>query len=294
MRISLGISTACLAAAGLVLPYAGAQTTPAPPAPPRARSAQAFVLQKGGGYLGIGGVEVTSEQVKALNLKEERGVLVSSVAEDGPAAKAGIKDGDVVLEFNGMPVAGTVQFQRMVSETPPGRQVKLTIWRSGAAQTVTATIGERKNAIATIVPDEGRGWSFDMPNMPNMPRMPELNIPRMETFSPNPALGIYGEPLGETEQLAEYFGVTDGVLVRSVRKGSAAEKAGIKAGDVITKLDDSHVSTSADITRTLRSLRGKKSTFTVTVVRNKKEMPISVTVESPTGSVRAALETVNC
>jgi serine protease Do len=290
MRVSLGISTACLAAASLMPSIAGAQqTAPAPPAPPRARSAQAFVLQKGGGgYLGIGGMEVTSEQVKALNLKEERGVLVSSVAEDGPASKAGIKEGDVVLEFNGTPVAGTVQFQRMVSETPPGRQVKLTIWRNGASQTVNATIGERKSGVATFAPDDR--WTFDMPNM----RMPEVNIPRMEPMMPNPALGIYGEPLGETEQLAEFFGVTDGVLVRSVRRGSAAERAGIKAGDVITKLDDEHVSTSADITRTLRALRGKKSTFTVVVVRNKKEMPITVTVEQPTGSIRGVIETVNC
>jgi S1-C subfamily serine protease len=94
---------------------------------PQARTAQAIVISKGGGYLGVGGVEVTSEKVKALNLKEEGGVLVSSVTEEGPAAKAGIKEGDVVLEFNGTPVQGTVQFQRMVGETPPGRQVKLTI-----------------------------------------------------------------------------------------------------------------------------------------------------------------------
>src|SRR5712691_8246880 len=99
MKISLGIGAACIAAAGMVSSGALAQT-----APPRARSAQAFVVQKGGGYLGIGGMEVTSERVKALNLKEERGVEVSSVAEDGPAAKAGIKAGDVVLEFDGQPV----------------------------------------------------------------------------------------------------------------------------------------------------------------------------------------------
>lgn len=299
MRVSLGISTACMAAASLLAPLVQAQTpTPAPPAPPRARSAQAFVIQRnGGGYLGIGGMEVTADKVKALNLKEEGGVLVSSVAEDGPAAKAGLKEGDVVLEFNGTPVQGTVQFQRMVGETPVGRQVKLTIWRNGASQTLTATIGERKGGMM-MLPESGKSWSFDMPDMPNMPampRMPDLNVPHWESISPNPALGIYGEPLGENDQLAEFFGVSEGVLVRSVRKGSAAEKAGIKAGDVITKVDDSKVAVSADITRTLRGLRGKKSSVTVTVVRNKKEMPITVTLEtSSTGSIRAALEVVNC
>jgi serine protease Do len=239
-------------------------------------------------------MEVTADKVKALNLKEEGGVLVSSVAEDGPAAKAGIKEGDVVLEFNGAPVQGTVQFQRMVGETPPGRQVKLTIWRNGAAQTVTATIGERKNMMSTI-PDDGHSWSFDMPNMPNMPRMPEMNMPRFEAISPSPALGIYAEPLGENDQLAEFFGVTEGVLVRSVRKGSAAEKAGIKAGDVITKVEDSRISGTGDITRALRSARGKKTSVIVTVVRNKKEMPITVTMETaPVGRLTGIVETVDC
>jgi serine protease Do len=289
MKYSLGIPAAGLAAAGLLLAQAQAQ----PQAAPRARSAQVYTLQKGGGYLGIGGMEVTAERAKALNLKEERGVEVSSVAEDGPAAKAGIEKGDVVLEYNGTPVEGTVQFQRLVSETPPGRQVKLVVARGGSTQTITATIAEKKGPLAAILQDNGAGWNFEMPNMPNMPPMPELNIPRMEVLSPSPALGIYGEALAESDQLAEFFGVTDGVLVRSVRKGTAAEKAGIKAGDVITKIEDTHVSNTGDITRALRAMRGKKASVTVTIVRNKKEMPITVSVDSGT-TTRASLTTVSC
>jgi serine protease Do len=106
-------------------------------------------------------------------------------------------------------------------------------------------------------------------------------------------LGIVGEPLGREEQLAEFFGVQEGVLVRSVKKGSAADKAGIKAGDVITKVDDSKVATSAEITRALRGLKSKK-TFGVTVVRNKKEMPLTVTMESTGSTIRAGLSEANC
>ena len=258
---------------------------------PRSRNAQALIISKGGSYLGIGGLDITSERAKALNLKEERGVEVSSVAEDGPAAKAGIKAGDVVLEFDGQPVQGTTQFQRMVRETPVGRQVKITVWRGGATQTVTATVGENKGNMITS--DDGN-WNFSMPTMPPMPPMPpDMNMPHMQIFSQNPMLGIEGESLGQQEQLAEFFGVQDGVLVRMVKKGSPAEKAGLKAGDVITKIDDSKVTSTAEITRTLRTLRSKK-TFTMTVTRNKKEMPLTVTMDSTGAAPRAALEIVNC
>src|SRR5437660_12707177 len=106
-----------------------------------------------------------------------------------------------------------------------------------------------------------------MPTMPPMPPMPDMNMPRMHIFSQNPMLGIEGESLGQQEQLAEFFGVQEGVLVRNVKKGSAADKAGLKAGDVITKVDDAKVSTTADITRVLRGLKTKK-TFNLTVVRS--------------------------
>jgi serine protease Do len=284
MKISLGIVLA--AAASLVSSSVFAQAVT-----PRGRNAQGYVVEKAaGGYLGIGGLDINPERAKALNLKEERGVEVSSLAADGPASKAGIKEGDVVLEFNGQPVEGTAQFQRLVRETPVGRQVKITVWRAGAAQTLTATVGENRQA-ALLAPGDG-AWGLAMPNMPalpnmpNMPNMPNIEIPRFDVFSQNPMLGIVGEPLGREEQLAEFFGVPDGVLVRSVKKGSAAEKAGIKAGDVITKIDDSKVASSAEITRALRGLKSKK-TFNVTVVRNKKEMPLTVTMESTGSSVRA-------
>jgi serine protease Do len=280
MKLSLGI---------LVLSLAASSAFGQVPIP-RSRNAQALIISKGGSYLGIGGLDITAERAKALNLKEERGVEVSSVAEDGPAAKAGIKAGDVVLEFDGQPVQGTTQFQRMVRETPVGRQVKITVWRGGASQTVTATVGENKGNM--ISSDDGN-WSFSMPTMPPMPPVPDMNMPRMQIFSQNPMLGIEGESLGPQEQLAEFFGVQEGILVRMVKKGSPAEKAGLKAGDVITKIDDSKVTSTAEITRALRTLRSKK-TFTLTVTRNKKEMPLTVTMDSTGAAPRAALEIVNC
>ena len=280
-----GSVIAFVAAASLVSCSAFAQQV----VTPRGHSAQGYVVQKAsGGYLGIGGLDVSPERAKALNLKEERGVEVSSLAEDGPAAKAGVKQGDVVLEFNGQPVEGTAQFQRLVRETPVGRQVKIAVWRSGAAQTLTATVGENRQT-TVFGPGDG-SWNF---SMPEIPAMPNIDIPQFQMNLQNPMLGIVGEPLGREEQLAEFFGVQEGVLVRSVKKGSAADKAGIKAGDVITKVDDSKVATSAEITRALRGLKSKK-TFGVTVVRNKKEMPLTVTMESTGSTIRAGLSEANC
>jgi serine protease Do len=274
-----------VAAASLVSTSAFAQQVVIP----REHRAQGFVVEKtSGGYLGIGGLDISPERAKALNLKEERGVEVSSLAEEGPAAKAGMKQGDVVLEFNGQPVEGTAQFQRLVRETPAGRQVKITVWRAGAAQTLTATVGENKQT-AFMAPGDN-SWNF---SMPEIPAMPNVEIPRFQMYSQNPMLGIVGEPLGQEDQLAEFFGVQEGVLVRSVKKGSAAEKAGIKAGDVITRIDDSKVASSSEITRVLRGLKSKK-TFGVTIMRNKKEMPLTVTMESTGSTIRAAMAEVNC
>lgn len=263
-----------MTAASLVSPVAFAQ-----------QHSQTFVFQPGGSYLGIGGVDITPDRAHALNLKEERGVEISSVDPEGPAAKAGMKEGDVVLEFNGQAVQGWAQFRRIVQETPAGRQVKISVWRAGALQSLTATVGERKNQPMVIGPDSG--WNFNMPVVPSMPEMPNIEIPRFGSLQ-SPMIGIMGESLGQEEQLAEFFGVQEGVLVRSVKKGSAAEKAGIKAGDVITRVEETPVNSTSDITRTLRNLKAKK-TVTMTVVRNKKEMPVTVTIDTPTvgSNVRA-------
>jgi len=287
MSMKRGFGVACLAAASVVSNAAFAQVVVAP----RARTANgAYTVQRSGSYMGIGVVDITAERAKTLNLKEERGVEVTSVVDDGPAAKAGIKEGDVVLDYNGQAVQGTTQFQRLVSETPAGRQVKVGIWRNGATQTLTATVAERKGTV--IMSDDGNSW-LNVP-MPPMPPMPSINIdvPHFNMVYGSPMLGIEGESLESEEQLADFFGVKEGVLVKSVRRNSAAEKAGLKAGDVIVKVDDMKVGNSSEITKTLRSLRSKR-TFTVLVVRNKKEMPLTVTLEDR-GSIRASTGVVQC
>src|SRR6266542_4354195 len=97
----------------------------------KARTSRAVVVSRSGNYLGVGAIDIDEERAKALNLKEARGVEIKSVDADSPAAKAGLKEGDVVLDYNGTPVVGFEQFARLVRETPAGRQVRISVWRGG-------------------------------------------------------------------------------------------------------------------------------------------------------------------
>ena len=243
-----------------------------------AHHANVITVQRSGtSYLGIGAVEVSPERARALNLREERGVEVAHVEDDSPAAKAGMKQGDVVLEYNGEKVEGVDQFIRLVRETPPGRQVKVAVWRGGATENLTITVGARRNMVI-----ETPSGPVTVPPIPPIPPMPPIDIPRFEMSYQSPLIGIEGESLMPQGQLAEFFGVQDGVLVKSVIKNSPAEKAGLKAGDVIVKVDDSKVASTREITSVLRSNRNK-SNFPLTVVRNKKEMPVTVTIPDRNG-----------
>jgi serine protease Do len=283
MRLSFGIGLAFLAA-GLAAPALWSQTA-------QTRNRQVTVQVGGASYLGIGVADITADRAKTLNLKEVRGAEVTNVAEDSPAAKAGIKEGDIVLDYDGTTVQGIEQITRLVRETPVGRQVKISVWRNGAAQTLTATIEARKGMVirsdgGPMVIPFGNGGRLQVP-------MPQIEMPRFQMTWQNPVLGIEGESLRSQEQLADFFGVKEGVLVKLVRKNSAAEKAGIKAGDVVVKVDDSAVATSQEITQALRAL-GSKKTFMVTVVRNKKEMPLTVTMEEPGGAVPSWNPALQC
>jgi len=248
---------------------------PPPPEPPAPASAWK-VMPVGGSFLGVGVREIDSERARALGLKDEYGVEVTRVEDESPAAKAGLKVGDAVLEFNGQRVEGTEQFVRVVRETPSGRTVKLLVHRGGSSMTLPATIATRKVKGMTTTGIPMEGMHIEMPRAETFV-MPD--IPKAMMSWRSAVLGVEAESLGES-QLASYFGVKEGVLVRSVMKGTAAEKAGIKAGDVLMKVDDTRVATPRDVTSAVRSARSdSKKTFSVTLMREKKEMSISVTVD---------------
>jgi serine protease Do len=219
-----------------------------------------------GSFLGVAIQEIDSERAKELKLPEEAGVEVTRIAPNSPADKAGIKTGDVVTQYNGQRVEDMDQFSRMVRETPAGREVKIGIIRNGAPRNITAKIVSRAAINARIIPGPGQEpFEFRFPDMPQS-RMTWRNT----------ALGIEAEALDG--QLAEFFGVKEGVLVRAVAGGSAAERAGIKAGDVIVRVDDAKVATPADISAHLRASHGRP--VSVVVVRDRKEVNVMLSVVS--------------
>lgn len=234
-----------------------------------------FIEDGESGWLGISISEVTAEKAKGLKLPAERGVLVSDVEADSAAAKAGLKNGDVVTEFNGQRVEGTVQFRRMVRETPAGRTVPVTVWREGRAQTLQVEMGSRQAQMRSRLRDR-------IFVEPDIRIAPEIRVdPRIELFaSRTPTLGINGEDL--EGELGKYFNAPDGqgVLVKQVFEGTPAEKAGLKAGDVITHIEGERVKSVSDLRATLREKREAKS-VKVDLLRRGSAMSLTVEIEQP-------------
>lgn len=221
------------------------------------------------GWLGMEMTEVTPDKAKELNVSPVRGVVVTEVLPDGPAAKAGLQKDDVLVQYDGQTVEGTVQLRRLVRETPPGRSVNVTVMRGGQEKRVAIQVGNATRnmgiELRQMEPLRDFNFKFDMPEM---------------FAGMTPVLGIEAEEV--SGQLGQYFHVpgNEGVLVRDVSPGTSAAQAGLKAGDVIMKVDGVEVRTVDELRQQLREKREKKSVPLI-VVRNGSQVTINVTLEHP-------------
>ncbi|HYK40588.1 MAG TPA: PDZ domain-containing protein [Candidatus Eremiobacteraceae bacterium] len=235
----------------------------------------------GGSWLGVETQEVTADKAKELKLSGERGALIGKVLADSPAAKAGLKENDVVTEINGQRVEGTTQFRRMIREIPAGRAVQLNLWRDGRQQTVTATLGKAEERHNMMYKKAGpQSWAFRVPEMPVIPDVPGAGWNGTFFLNAKPRLGIDAEDLNG--QLGSYFGVPEGegILVRSVNADSPAEKGGVKAGDVITTVNGERIRTASELREKLSDVEGGK-TIKLGVLRNKSNVTLNIELPAP-------------
>jgi serine protease Do len=229
----------------------------------------------GGSYLGVDTRDVTPDRLAALQLKEEQGVEVTMVDQDAPAGKSGLKEHDVILSVNGTSIESVEQLRRMIHEIPAGRQVTLGISRKGQEMTLKAQLASRQKGFALA--GGQKEFKFEMPVIPQIATMPDIDVPvSIVVVHSSTRSGLMIENL--TPQLGDFFGVKNGqgVLVRSVEKGSRAEKAGFRAGDVVVRVNGETVNDAGDFTHAVRSRKDNKAT--IGIVREKKEQTITLTL----------------
>jgi serine protease Do len=196
----------------------------------------------------------------------DRGVLVRSIEPNSPAEKAGLKANDVILQFARQDVVGAMQLTRLVSETPVGRTVDVTIRRDNREQTLKVTTEKTPFTIG--------GIRMQHPELSEPGERIQRSIPRIDVItSAQTQQGIRADSL--TPQLREFFGVktANGVLVASVDAGSTGEKAGVKAGDVITAVDGMNIVNPSDFQH---AMTGRNGTASLKIVRDKQERELRI------------------
>ena len=241
-----------------------------------------------GAWIGVTVRDVTSDDASRAKLAQPVGVFVESVRQGGPAANAGVRVADIILDFGDERIRSVRQFTRVVQESAPRRAVAVVVVRGAERRTfdvVPEVSGELQSGIwlrgteplLRLLPrgrdQEPRGFSFNIE--------PEL---RRRLLLDGPSLGVSVTPL--SDQLAEYFGVKSGVLVASVGAASPAADAGLKAGDVITAVDGRSVTSAADIADAVRARAGEAVDISVT--RDRKPLILKVMPAQP-GSGRRGL-----
>ncbi len=232
---------------------------------------------KGEGWLGVMLQPLNDDLREAMNIgKDVTGVLVGDVMEDSPAEAAGIEKGDVIIEIDGTAITSADDAITKVKSFAPGDNAKIVVLRDGGKEVVTAVLGERETAEKEIADKD-----VAEEQAPEVEDYYNLKIPRMERifrdFRPGPGgyLGVRVQDI--SSDLGQYFGVGEGegVLVLEVTDDSPAQKAGLKAGDVIIKVDGKDVTSSGELVRYMRESKpGEK--VDVTLKRSRETRRIGV------------------
>ena len=213
-------------------------------------------------WIGIYMQDVDSDLADAFNLAVSKGVLINDIADKSPAEKAGLKQQDVILEWNGQEVKNSESLSELVSASKVGDNIKLTVNRGGKQMEIAVQIGERSEPRVY-----GQGKT---------PRMPQS----FQFFNDFKSTGIGVSLQALSGQLGDYFGVSDGngALITEVMKDTPAEKAGLKVGDVIVKVDGEKVESPNDVSSTIGDKK-KGEKVDLVVIRDKAEKSFAMEVD---------------
>jgi serine protease Do len=227
-----------------------------------------------GPYLGVNVRTVTAERARSLGLKNASGVEVTLVDQDAPAGQAGVNEGDVILSLNGNPVESEEQLRRMVRQVPLGNSVILTIYRAGQQFNLQTMVTDRAHITRPASTfSSGPMPPPDFPPMPPFPFMLEFDMP---TFT-NIYISRSGMAFEElTPQLCQHFGMKNGrggLLVRAIEKGSPAEVAGIRPGDIVIQVEKEWIS---DVDDWAHATIRRSGATNVTVLRDRRETTVSL------------------
>jgi serine protease Do len=299
----LAPAAAALPASAVVAPPPPQDSAPPAPSTPQAAPSAEWpygfgsVFFQGGNYLGVSVEEVTRENMGRYGLTgEPRGLAVTRVVKGSPAERAGLRESDVILRYDGEPVSSYRKLNRLIDESAPEHNARLTIRRGGGEQEISVTLG-RRQGFAQI--GEGtellraeelrrraeesreRGENARRRTDDARRRLEELRRNNQGVFSlsygARRRIGVSTTALGK--QLADFFGVAQGrgVLISAVEENSPADKAGLKAGDVITDADGERIEQAGDLSRVLN--RRDEGEINLTIVRDRKQRSVKVMPE---------------
>jgi serine protease Do len=214
------------------------------------------------GWLGVKIQQVTPDIADSLGLKEAAGAMIAGVNDDGPADKAKIRTGDIILKFNGQDVKEMRTLPRIVAESDVGKEVPVVIWRDGKQMTLNATLAEK--------PSDAQLASTNFGGKPDGgPRPTELAD-----------LGLKISPVSpDLKDKYQLEGDQKGVVITEVAPGSTAADRGLKPGDVIVEVQQSEVTSPADVQKRVDAARKADRKFVLMLIQRpdgKQYLPLSL------------------